>query len=216
MNQWLRPFLDVILALNIDVVMDAVAIRVGYWSWSIPLTDEWFGVRYGNFFGWISVILLFSFWIRVMRTVKKTKSISWTTSLYPLIATGLSLLCLPIVGELIRQSLLVLSLIIGAQFEMVQMISLIALCGFFSICVLINIFQQPNRGFSDDHIDLIPASTPIIFHVFFIILILIFNDIQRNLLLLLSVIMLFNAILVHVSPWLLHRNSIFRKWIKER
>jgi uncharacterized membrane protein len=210
-NLWLRPFFDVLLALNIDVVMDAIAIRAGYWNWGIPFTDEWFGVRYGNFFGWISVVLLFSFWIRIMRKIKNTTSFSRLTPLIPLFAMGLSLLCLPIVGELIRQSLLVLSLEMEARFETVQLITLIVTCSFFSLCVLLNVFQQQKRGFSGDYVDLIPASIPITFHVFFIVLNLIIVDIQETTLLLISVIMLVSAVLTHVSPWFFHQNSFSRK-----
>ena len=33
---WMRPVLDAFLALNIDLAMDAVAIRLGMWNWGIP------------------------------------------------------------------------------------------------------------------------------------------------------------------------------------
>ena len=39
----LRPVLDGLLALNIDMAMDAVAIRLGMWQWGIDLSAQYFG-----------------------------------------------------------------------------------------------------------------------------------------------------------------------------
>ncbi len=55
-----RPVLDALLALNIDLAMDAVAIRLGMWDWGIPLDSEYFGVRWGNFWAWFWVVFFFS------------------------------------------------------------------------------------------------------------------------------------------------------------
>jgi hypothetical protein len=53
-----------LLGLNIDLTMDAVAIRVGMWNWythpgAAGLLDprgQWFGVPFGNFFAWFIVL----------------------------------------------------------------------------------------------------------------------------------------------------------------
>ncbi len=57
---WQSPFLMALAALSYDLAMDAVAIRLGFWHWSIPLDEEWFGVPYDNFFGWLAVVWTFA------------------------------------------------------------------------------------------------------------------------------------------------------------
>ena len=61
-----RPVLDGLLALNIDLAMDAVAIRLGMWQWGIDLTAEYFGVPYANFWAWFWVVSSFSAGVRLL------------------------------------------------------------------------------------------------------------------------------------------------------
>ncbi len=62
--EWARPFLDALLALNIDLTMDAIAIRLGMWDWGQGLGFEYFGVPWGNFWAWFWVVFSFSASIR--------------------------------------------------------------------------------------------------------------------------------------------------------
>jgi len=55
-----RPLLDGLLALNIDLAMDAVAIRLGMWDWGLGLHFQYFGVPYANFWAWFWVVVSFS------------------------------------------------------------------------------------------------------------------------------------------------------------
>jgi uncharacterized membrane protein len=55
-----RPLLDGLLALNIDLAMDAVAIRLGMWDWGMGLQFQYFGVPYANFWAWFWVVVFFS------------------------------------------------------------------------------------------------------------------------------------------------------------
>ncbi|MCS6777396.1 MAG: carotenoid biosynthesis protein [Chloroherpetonaceae bacterium] len=56
-----RPFCDALLALLIDLSLDAVAIRLEFWYWhGIPLNDAFFGVPADNFLGWLLVSFTFS------------------------------------------------------------------------------------------------------------------------------------------------------------
>jgi uncharacterized membrane protein len=64
-----RPFLDALTVLSLDLSMDAVAIRLGFWKWLIPLNAEWYGVPFENLIGWMLVALSFSFLIRFIRTL---------------------------------------------------------------------------------------------------------------------------------------------------
>jgi uncharacterized membrane protein len=74
LSERVKPFFDAIQAILIDLSMDAVAIRLGFWRWPIPLTDGWFGVPAGNFFGWMLVVALYSGFTRFTRYLIKEKS----------------------------------------------------------------------------------------------------------------------------------------------
>ena len=60
-----RPALDALLALNIDLSLDAVAIRFGFWDWGQGLDFQYFGVPYANFWAWFWVIFFFSMGYRL-------------------------------------------------------------------------------------------------------------------------------------------------------
>lgn len=84
---WTRPVLDGLLALNIDLALDAVAIRLGFWDWGQGLEFEYFGVPYGNFWAWFWVVFSFSFGYRLF-----ARRADWIgTWLAPLVALILGL-----------------------------------------------------------------------------------------------------------------------------
>ena len=62
------PFVDSVLAISLDLAFDAIAIRMGLWTWrDIGLREGWFGVPAGNFYAWLFVTLAFSTvtrWVR--------------------------------------------------------------------------------------------------------------------------------------------------------
>ena len=63
---WTRPILDGLLALNIDLALDAVAIRLGFWNWGQGLEFQYFGVPYANFWAWFWVVAFFSLGYRLL------------------------------------------------------------------------------------------------------------------------------------------------------
>lgn len=63
---WWRPVLDGVLALNIDLALDAVAIRLGFWDWGQGFGFEYFGVPYANFWAWFWVVSSFSLGYRIL------------------------------------------------------------------------------------------------------------------------------------------------------
>ena len=63
---WARPILDGLLALNIDLALDAVAIRLGFWDWGQGLHFEYFGVPFANFWAWFWVVFSFSLGYRLL------------------------------------------------------------------------------------------------------------------------------------------------------
>lgn len=73
---WAAPFADALWAILLDLAFDAVAIRLGFWTWNIPLTDGYFGVPAGNFNAWLYVALGFSAWTRWARA-RGNRRIVW-------------------------------------------------------------------------------------------------------------------------------------------
>jgi hypothetical protein len=63
---WARPVLDGLLALNIDLALDAVAIRLGFWNWGQGFSFQYFGVPFANFWAWFWVVTSFSMGYRLM------------------------------------------------------------------------------------------------------------------------------------------------------
>lgn len=63
---WFRPILDGLLALNIDLALDTVAIRLGFWDWGQGLQSQYFGVPYANFWAWFWVVFFFSIGYRIL------------------------------------------------------------------------------------------------------------------------------------------------------
>jgi hypothetical protein len=77
-----RPTLDGLLALNIDLALDAIAIRLGFWDWGQGLDFQYFGVPYPNFWAWFWVVSSFSLGYRLF-----ARRTDWThTWLAPLSA----------------------------------------------------------------------------------------------------------------------------------
>jgi hypothetical protein len=90
-----RPFLDVLLALNIDLAMDTIAVRLGMWHWgALPLDQQWFGVPWVNFWAWFIVVLGFSTLIRILRVWRVHRLRRWfyipTASILALILLALT------------------------------------------------------------------------------------------------------------------------------
>ena len=64
--EWARPVLDGLLVLNIDLSLDAIAIRLGMWDWGQGLQAQYFGVPYANFWSWFWVVFSFSTGLRLL------------------------------------------------------------------------------------------------------------------------------------------------------
>jgi hypothetical protein len=58
--RWAKPLLAALLALNIDLSMDAIAIRLGMWDWGQGLDFQYFGVPWANFWAWFWVVTFFT------------------------------------------------------------------------------------------------------------------------------------------------------------
>ncbi|HTI28816.1 MAG TPA: carotenoid biosynthesis protein [Methylomirabilota bacterium] len=73
------PFVDAVLAISLDLAFDAIAIRMGLWTWrGIGPTEGWFGVPAGNFYAWLFVTLGFSVVTRWLRDVSRGRpALEW-------------------------------------------------------------------------------------------------------------------------------------------
>ncbi len=84
------PFVDSVLAISLDLAFDAVAIRMGLWTWRDIGPDQgWFGVPAGNFYSWLFVTLAFSLFTRRLRGPARARPmLDWLQLLVPVPAFG--------------------------------------------------------------------------------------------------------------------------------
>jgi hypothetical protein len=94
-RRW-APFVDSLLAISLDLAFDAIAIRMGLWTWrEVGLTDAWFGVPAGNFYAWLFVTWAFSFLSRRLRDRAANRpNLEWLQLLVPFPAFVILLLSL--------------------------------------------------------------------------------------------------------------------------
>src|SRR6186997_460834 len=80
------PVIDSLLAIMLDLAFDAIAIRMGLWTWrGVPMADGWFGVPAGNFYSWLFVTLGFSLVTRHLRdAAARRPSLDWLQLLVPI------------------------------------------------------------------------------------------------------------------------------------
>jgi uncharacterized membrane protein len=87
------PFVDSVLAISLDLGFDAIAIRIGLWTWhDVGPNQGWFGVPWGNFYSWLIVTLAFSCLTRWLRdAAARRRALEWLQLAVPLPAFGLLL-----------------------------------------------------------------------------------------------------------------------------
>lgn len=90
------PVVDSVLAISLDLAFDAVAIRMGLWTWrDIGFERGWFGVPAGNFYAWLFVTWSFSLVTRWLRDAShRRRMLEWLQLLVPVPAFGILLLSL--------------------------------------------------------------------------------------------------------------------------
>lgn len=92
-RRWTAPFVDAVLVILIDLAIDAVAIRMGMWTWrGISYDQGWFGVPAGNFYSWLFVTLGFSFLTRLLRDAAlRRQALEWLQLAVPIPAFAILL-----------------------------------------------------------------------------------------------------------------------------
>jgi Carotenoid biosynthesis protein len=95
-----RPVLDALLALNVDLAVDFTAIRVGLWRWNgVSPDQQWFGVPWENFWAWFIVVWSYSGFVRALRGWRDRPMWRW---LYAPVAAVLSLAVLLVANQVYR------------------------------------------------------------------------------------------------------------------
>jgi uncharacterized membrane protein len=62
--RWLRPLAAGLLAVNVDMSLDPIAEKLGFWSWLNPPPVNLYGVPFDNFLGWFAIVATYSFYVR--------------------------------------------------------------------------------------------------------------------------------------------------------
>jgi hypothetical protein len=90
------PVVDSVLAISLDLAFDAVAIRMGLWTWrDIGPEQGWFGVPAGNFYAWLFVTWSFSLLTRWLRDASHRRQVlEWLQLLVPIPAFVLLLIAM--------------------------------------------------------------------------------------------------------------------------
>lgn len=195
---WSAPFADALLALNIDLSMDAIAIRMGMWVWGWPpeydrWTADWFGVPFGNFFGWLVVVLLYSGWARTFR---------WLTPRLP----RASLLS-PILSVMLSEALLYLILVSTTRSKANYLALMLIVIGIALPMSLAGLRVRRAQEIPSAMAIAVPAY----FHIYFLTMFFVGPMINRPLALVpISFSMLVLGLAVHT--WAEKRNTLREKW----
>ncbi len=155
MPDYARPFLVGLLALNLDLAMDAIAIRLGFWHWVIDLNQQWFGVPWGNFWAWFIVVVSYSgflYWFRHKLSQKPSRWLQWV---YPLFAFLGATLILAITNYIFAY------VFSGTELVSALSMSLIILTGAVVLYVVKPKFKENTK------FDITIFMVPLTFHLFF-------------------------------------------------
>lgn len=179
---WARPISDALMALNIDLAMDAIAIRLGMWDWGRSLTSEYFGVPFANFWAWFWVVFSFSL---ALRTLKQVSYSGWRW-LAPLGAIVLGTL-----GVLGTNTMIVDLFIPAGLYE-----PSVAVIVFGALGLLVYLRPKYNLHPLDHLVFWVPFT----FHIYFLIIGLVTGVIlQPVILLIISIIMFVVSVYLHLD-----------------
>jgi hypothetical protein len=185
LNPWLRPVADALLALNIDVAIDAIAIRAGMWDWGKGLEHDYFGVPYENFWAWFWVIFCFSLSYRICYRL----TIKYHVAIAPIVAIPLS-----VCGVLITNRIIV-SYIPETH-------TLAVIIGVLLTALAVVFYNKPQLR--SPNIDPLAAWVPLCFHAAFLLLGMLTGVIFEH-----QILMLISLVMIGISLYL-HRHALFK------
>jgi hypothetical protein len=165
---WSAAAFDALLAINIDLSMDAVAYRLHMWNWDWtatnenPLTAGWFGVPFGNFYGWLLVVFLYSSLSRLLeKWTSNKKQNRLISTVIPVIAVILSQVAL-------YTLLVYVSRFLSAQFGITSKHRFIFLLILFLLMVF-TAWRKTSPKPSSLNLPVITWLIPLWFHLFFFV-----------------------------------------------
>ncbi len=83
---WVRPAVDALLAVSVDLALDPVADHVGWWEWSRDA--QFFGIPCDNFIGWLMIVGFYSMTVRWLLHLLEHSKRLWV-----LLAPVLAIVC---------------------------------------------------------------------------------------------------------------------------
>ena len=198
---WAASALVGLLGLNIDLAMDAVAIRLNMWHWlDYTGNQEWFGVPYANFFAWFIVLCSCSallWWVRPL-----TRRPGWRGPLAALGALVGSVVILILLDELLVQY--------DRHGGITWLPMVIVVIGAFVVVGrglwMMRMIPRPSIREAPMNV-LIPMIVPFYFHCFFLIMLFVAGIVQ-HVPVLLGVSIAMMAVSLALHGWLVQRNLV--------
>ncbi len=190
MPEYARPFLVGFLALNIDLAMDVIAIRLGFWNWVIPMNSQWFGVPWGNFWAWYIVVTSFSGFLYLFhhKGWPKAKQ-GWKRWGYVPLSFVISVLILAVTNTAFQK--------VFSATELLSAMSMILLLWLGVVMV----FTAKPKILPLKRVDWVVFSVPLVFHLYFNILGFAFGYYsQQPILAVIGLLMLISGFAVHLYP----------------
>lgn len=194
---YLRPVIDALLALTIDLSMDAIAIRLGFWTWRSA--GAWFGVPLANFYAWFVVVSGFSLLLRFGQLWRYAGWFGFFTD----VVVAIVAIPLTILGLI---SLLGPAFALVAQGGAAWMLCSLLLGGSTLLAV-----SATRRTPHQHPLDLVLICVPACFHLFFFCA-LFWNGIHRQapMLIPISALMCIGGLALHGWPMILSFDSSSR------
>ncbi len=166
---WTAAAMDTLLAISIDLSMDAVAYRLHMWHWNWsgtglnPLSADWFGVPFGNFFGWLMVVFFYSAFSRLLeRTFRVQSGRKIVLKLVvPLLAVLLSQVALFVMLMYVDKFLL-------DQFGITALMRFVAFLAILFVLVVSGWGSRKGSGFTGP-VPLVTWLVPVWFHTYFFV-----------------------------------------------
>ncbi|KAA2245008.1 carotenoid biosynthesis protein [Chitinophaga agrisoli] len=166
---WKAAALDALLAISIDLSMDVVAYRLHMWHWDWEsrgaaynvLTSQWFGVPYGNFYGWLCVVFFYSSFARLLERVRIGNPA--LAKVWPIFT--------PVLSIIISQAALWLALFTITDFLRMFGITsahrLIALLVLFTVMAVMGYAKRKGDPAATTSLPVITWLVPVWFHLYF-------------------------------------------------
>lgn len=159
LRPWHAAAMEALLALSIDWSMDVVAYRLHMWHWnwetiinpSVALTAQYYGVPWGNFYGWLCVVFFYSLFSRFLEKTRISKV--WV----PFLAILISQVALYV-------TLFPISIFLKKHFNILSADKLVFTLLLFAILTTIGIIKMKKQRLE---LPLITWLIPAWFHIYF-------------------------------------------------